>query len=402
LEPAVKFGLPVLAVLGILDFSLSASGDYGVTHAVSGDNAGPGIAALLHGHVGGYLARQPLIGLTTIVVRLPFAWLASALGGSELSVYKLGALACILPLALAAGWLLGDPGVSRQQRLLRLVAVAAVIASPLARDTLEVGHPEDVVAATAATAAVVLAMRDQPRWAGVTLGLAIGSKEWALIAVPPVLLALPRRRLEAGVIAGGLVMLLVGLPWLLDPAAADRALHAQRTDYLGPLSPMWPVAVPIRTLSGGYVPAARTIPWGLERTGAGALQLGVAALLGIPWFVRLRHRGQRLDPICLLALLAAARCICDTAGQEYYWLAPLIAVAAWECVENRVPFGTLGVATAVWVLYSAMGHVSSTVVYLLALLAEVGLVLYLARQASRATRPRMDYAVEARPTVRVA
>jgi hypothetical protein len=207
------------------------------------------------------------------------------------------------------------------------------------RNTLEVGHPEDVTAAVAATAAVILAMRDQPRPSAIALGLAVGSKEWALIAVLPVMLALPHRRLEVAGIAAGLAMLLVGLPWLADPAAAGRALHAQRTNYLGPLSPMWPVAIPIRMLRGGYVPAARMIPWGLMRTGAAALQLGVAVLAGGAWYLSLRLRGLRCNPLCLLAMLAAVRCICDTAGQEYYWLALLIPVAAWECLENRPPIG---------------------------------------------------------------
>lgn len=384
--PATKVGLLVLAFLAVVVFSLKGSGDYGATQAVSGDNAAPGIEALLHGDVAGYFARQPLIGLTTIVLRLPFAAVASAVGGDDLSVYKLGALACVLPLALAAGWLLTEPGISRRHRLVRLVTVAVVVGSPLVRNTLEVGHPEDVTAAVAATAAVLLAMRDQPRWSAVTLGLAVGAKEWALIAALPVMLALPRRRLEVVAIAAALVMVLVGLPWLVDPSAMGRALHAQRTDSLGPLSPLWPVATPIRMLGGGDVPAARTIPWGLMRTGAASLELAAAALAGGAWYAGLRRRGLRCNPLCLLAMLAAVRCVCDTAGQEYYWLALLVPVAAWECLESRVPVATVAVTLTVWLAYDAIGHVSSTLVYGLAALAEVGLMVFLARQGTAPLR----------------
>jgi hypothetical protein len=382
LARGVKLGIVPFALLAAVILSLPGSGDYGAAQAVSGDNAGPGIEALVHGNLTGYLAHQPLIGLTTIVLRLPFAALGSAFGASDLLVYKLGALACALPLALAAGWLLGDRTVPRRVCLLRLASIAIVIGGPLMRNTLEVGHPEDVTAAVAATAAVILAMRDQPRPSAIALGLAVGSKEWALIAVLPVMLALPHRRLEVAGIAAGLAMLLVGLPWLADPAAAGRALHAQRTNYLGPLSPMWPVAIPIRTLRGGYVPAARMIPWGLMRTGAAALQLGAAVLAGGAWYLSLRLRGLRCNPLCLLAMLAAVRCICDTAGQEYYWLALLIPVAAWECLENRPPIGAFLVVIAVWSLYAAVANVSSTILYGLAVLTEAALLVFLARRGA--------------------
>jgi hypothetical protein len=383
-------GVVILALLSVEVLSLTTSGDYGATQAVSGDNAAPAIEALLHGDVAGYFARQPLIGLTTILLRLPFAALAHALGGDDLLVYKLGAVACLLPLAFGAGWLLAESSGVTRVRLMRVITVGLVVVSPLLRKTLVMGHPEDVAAATLATASVVLAMRGHTGWCAVALGLAIGAKEWALIAVLPVMLAVSGRRIRAGLVAAGLVVVLVGLPWLADPSAVGRAVDAQRTDFLGPLSPLWPFGGPIRMLGGGYLDTARFIPGGLGRTGAAALVLAVAALLGGVWYASLLRRRMRLSPLCLLAALAALRCIGDTAGQEYYWLTPLIAIAGWEAIEARPPVATLGVTSAVWVLYSAVGHLPSNLLYVSAIVAEAALITYLGRQGARQARDNVD------------
>jgi hypothetical protein len=56
------------------------------------------------------------------------------------------------------------------------------------------GHPEELLGAVLCIAAVLVAMRGRAVWAGVLLGLAIANKEWGLVAVGPVLLALPRER----------------------------------------------------------------------------------------------------------------------------------------------------------------------------------------------------------------
>jgi hypothetical protein len=376
---AAGAGLVVVGLLALVVFSVTSSGDYGVRMSVGADNAAPGLEALLHGNVAGYLAHQPLISLTTILLRLPFAGVASVLGGNDLMTYKFGAFACMLPLALGAAWLIAAPGLPLNARVLRLLGVLVVIQSPILRSAVASGHPEDVVAAVLASAAVVLAARGHARWAAVLLGLAIGSKEWAVIAVLPVMIALPGRRWEAGAITAGLVVLLVGVPWLGDPAAFDRAQHAARDVYLSALSPLWPTATPIHVLGGVSVPVRRA-PWGLGRLGASSIQFAVAAILGGVWCLRRRRTGLRCDPICMLALLGALRCICDPVDEQYYWLATLIPIAAWETTEMRVPVLTLLVSITVWALFSGMSHTSSTFIYLASLTAQAALVMYLARQ----------------------
>lgn len=388
-EPALALlaGLLSLAVLGWIVFAVTTSGDYGTHADPSGDNAAPGIEALLHGSLGGYLASQPIIGLTSILLRLPFAALAPAFGGGELTAYKLGALACMLPLALGAGCLIGERGLPAKHRLFRLLAALIVIQSPILRYAVQMGHPEDLVAAVLASASVVLASRGQARWAAILLGLAIGAKEWAVIATVPVMLALPGRRREVGAIAAGLALLLTCIAWLGNPAAFERALHVERTSpYLSPLSPLWPVGGRLRMFGGGYVKAARELPWGLSRSSASGLLTAITAVLGGVWYVRLRRRGGTCKPLCLLAILGALVCICDTNNEPYYWLALLIPVATWESTENRIPIATFAVSLLVWMLSNALGQASSTLIFLTALTAEAVLIAYLARQPDVAIR----------------
>ncbi len=365
-------------VLALVVLSLTGSGDYQLSASVNGDNAAPGIDALIHGHVDAYLARQPVMGLTSIVLRLPAAALASALGGDQLTIYKLGALACTGPLAAAAAWLIASPGLGTRRRQLRLLTVLVVMLSPSLRASLE-GHPEDALTAVLATACVVAAMRGHTRWAATLLGLALGSKEWAVVAVVPVFLALPAgKRLEAAAIVLGLVALLCGLVFAGNPTAFAQGMHAETIRYLRPVSPLWPFASGIRQPGGGVLPSVRTLPWGLTRSQAVFVQLAVGGTLAVPWLLRVRSRLGRLNPLLLLALLGALRCICDTVDWSYYWLALVFPVAAWEATTNRAPVLTLTVSTCVWALFSAMGQASASLVFAAAMVGEAAIVVYLA------------------------
>jgi hypothetical protein len=152
---AIFTGGLLLAVLSVVVFSITSTGDYNVTAPVGGDNAGPGIQALLHGSLAGYVSLQPVIGLTSILLRLPVVALASALGAGSLLGYQVGALACLFPVALGGAWLISEPRLSTRQRLFRLAAVLLVIQSPIVQNGLTAGHPEGVLSTLLAAAAVL-------------------------------------------------------------------------------------------------------------------------------------------------------------------------------------------------------------------------------------------------------
>src|SRR5664280_3370802 len=176
-------GCAVLAWLGLYGFAWN---DY--------DNeARAAFDALVHGHVEQFLRLAPAYG-GSLVERAPFALIPGLWGGGELAVYRMVALPCLLASALLGVWLVARMRGEGRPALHRALALAVCVANPITLRALEVGHPEELLGACLCVAAVLLASEDRGLWAGAALGLAIATKEWALLAAAPVLLALPARR----------------------------------------------------------------------------------------------------------------------------------------------------------------------------------------------------------------
>ena len=377
---AILTGWVLLGLLALVVFSIHTSGDYNAAAPVGGDNAGPGMQALLHGNLDRYVDHQPVVGLTSILVRFPLVALASALGANALQGYQVGALACLLPLIVCGAWMVAAPGLATRQRLLRFLAVVLVIQSPIIHNGLAAGHPEGVLSTVLATMAVLAAMQGRARWAAVLLGLAVSSKETALIGVLPVLIAVPGRRRETAAIAGGIVLLLCASVWVSDPDAFIRTLHGEgATRYLTPFSLLWPVSAPLHI--GSQLSVARVMPAGLTRTPASALMLVAVGALTAGWLVRAQTRGAKCQPLVLLALLGLLRCLCDSTHEAYYWITLLIPMATWEALEDRVPSKTLLLGVSVFVLYASLGRVAPGYLYTVSTCGEILLAYYLARHA---------------------
>ena len=132
-------------------------------------------------------------------------------------------------------------------------AVAATV------DAIHLGHPEEVLAAVLATGAVLAAIRGRRGWAAVLLGLAVGTKQWAVLAAIPVLLALDDHRFATAVRAAGLALLLTAVLPIADPRAFARADSVVGgLNFTDPFSLWWPLGSRI-TLKGRRwgVPLAR-------------------------------------------------------------------------------------------------------------------------------------------------
>ena len=162
----------------------SSMGDYRIAGPVAGDNPGPAITALAHLHLGALASNQPLMGLTSILLRAPLVALTSLLGGGDVLAYRLGAIACLVPAGLLAGWLVARRGATSRERLAGAFGAILVLASPAAVQAIQLGHPEEVLAIALATAAVLAAVRGRATPAAILLGLAVGTKQWALLAAP--------------------------------------------------------------------------------------------------------------------------------------------------------------------------------------------------------------------------
>jgi phosphatidylinositol alpha-1,6-mannosyltransferase len=176
-------GAGTLAWLGLYGFAWN---DY--------DNeARPAVEALIQGHVLSFLQLAPAYG-GSLVERAPFALLPSLWDGGSLAVYRSLAAPCLLAAVVLAIWLASLMCADGHGRLARGIAIALCAANPIALLALEVGHPEELLGACLCTMAVLIAARGKPLAAGALVGLAIANKYWAVLAVPPVLLALDSRQ----------------------------------------------------------------------------------------------------------------------------------------------------------------------------------------------------------------
>jgi hypothetical protein len=331
----------VAAALLLVARSVVGSGDYAIHGLVAGDNAGPAINALVHGQLANVVRLQPLMGLTSIIWRAPFAGFGGLLGGSDQLIYECGSAACLLPAAGLVAWLVSRTGSIKELVGVTLAAVTITL-GPATLQAVQVGHPEEVLATVLATGAVISAAADRRGAAAALLGLAIGTKQWALLAVPCVLLAVPDARRALAAKTAFVAVPAVTLLPLINPGAfarADTSVGALNIIY--PFSIWWPAG---RALRGAPASAsAHLLPLGLHRSGAAAivLALGLAAI----WAYARRDRATGssvVDGLPLLALVGLLRCIADPDPLAYNFVAAVIPLAVWEAgVIKRPPVVTV-------------------------------------------------------------
>src|SRR4051794_25439759 len=179
-------------------------------------DAGPAISALARGDVHAFVSTPVQMGPLSILLRAPFAALA---GPDSIWAYRLGALVCLLALVGLGGLVARRAGAGAG-----LLAATLLIANPVTYEALHLGHPEELLGAALCVAAVLLAA-ERPVAAAVALGAALATKQWALIAIAPVLLAAPHHaRVRVAAIAAGTAAAVIVPVALADPHAFVSAL----------------------------------------------------------------------------------------------------------------------------------------------------------------------------------
>jgi hypothetical protein len=119
------------------------------------------------------------------------------------------------------------------------------------------------------------------------------------------------------------------------------------TRSTNPLSLWWPLGrrFPVSTPTTVHL-----LPFGLDRSLAGTLAVVVLAGAAAAFLAaRVGVRGSAVRPLALLALAGVSRCLADPAPLQYYAVAAIIPIAAWEALEaDRLPLATalswLGIA----------------------------------------------------------
>ena len=320
--------------------------------------ARPAADALVAGHVLQFLHLAPVYG-GSLVIRAPFLVMTALWHGGEHSIYRAGAAPCLAATGALGFWLAGRLRARGGSPGARIVAVLLCVANPLTLPAFQIGHPEELLGAALCIAAVLCAGDDRPVWAAVLLGLAVANKEWALVAAGPVLLALPRARVRAALIAGA-VAGIVAAPILIAGATGFVARAAAVGTTAGGIFQPWQIwwflgsHAPTATRTSAAVADTYRIAPGWVGTLGHPLVIAVTVpLTGLcAWLRRDATRRAPHDPLLLLALLLALRCILDPWDVSYYSLPFLLTLLAWESLRfARLPVLSLAATLAAWLIF---------------------------------------------------
>ena len=259
-------------------------------------------------------------------------------------------LACGLPRGCARGASRPSPARSPSECAWRT-------RSPCARSKSAI--PRSCSGGCLCVAAALLASgpsvdRRRALWAGVILGLAIANKEWALLAIGPVLLGLPAGLRRWCLIAAAAVAAALLAPLALVGSERLPGGHARgRLRALGDLPAVAGVVV-LRPPRRARARAVRRAQAGLpHRPRLDRRRQPPAdprsSELALPAALWLRRRpsaampasrpsrvGARIlsrrDALLALALLLLLRCVLDTWDAAYYPLPFVLALLAWEAL----------------------------------------------------------------------
>lgn len=331
---AAVVGLAVWAAL-----SASSAGDYGNPRCArwACDDASRPLHALVTGHLGAFFKTQTAMGLTSLLLRAPAVAIAHAWGAGTLGEYRAGALVCLV-VAAVVGTLLAARTARRGVPVPVALALLTLWAAAIAWGrSVYFGHPEEPLAAALALLAIVLALERRALHAGIVLGLAIGTKQWALLAAPVALTAIARsewRRLLVAALAVAAVTL--GVPAIGSPSTfkAAQQATARGDDKTTTPADVWfrlgrkhVFARTRTTVAYGVYPPKLIGRW---------IRTFVFALAVAASVVFVRRRGiATADTLGLVALLFLLRAVLDTQTFSYHLTPMLMAIAAWEGLGRR-------------------------------------------------------------------
>lgn len=338
------------------------------------NRTGDAVQALATGRVGRFFATQPPIGPGTVVIRAPFAALAGIshdlvalppryhgdpplslpppVYASQRTLYRYGLFPCLVALvAMAAA---GASVLDRFGRpwTVQLLVAALMLALPVWKGGISYGHPDEFLTAGLTIGAVLAAGTGRWKLAASLLGVALASKQWALLALPATVLAAPRQaRVRTAVLSVGLYAAIMSVMAIGNP---DRFMDAMTApslgshNYVDALSVWFPIA-PHHDVTVFDGVKDVTIPHRhLSHRFESALH---PAMVVVAWLLSLafalRRRDWNLAQVFqLLALIFLVRCMFQTGDKNYYHAAFIASLALYEGLAGRMPILTLVVTAA--------------------------------------------------------
>lgn len=376
-------GVACMAWLGLYGFAWN---DYE-------NEALPAMQALVHGHFASFASQAPPYG-GSLLLRAPFAFLAHWWGGGALAVYQAVSIPCLVAAAVLGLWLYARMRAAGASRLSRGLALGLCVANPITLSALELGHAEELLGACMCVAAVLMAASVQagdgsrhlldPRalCAGALVGLAVASKESAVIVLGPMLLVLPARRVQTLLAAAVAAAALLAPIALFSDSFVSTTQSAASTasTIFQPWQAFWffgSHGTLVHGLSGNAKPGYRSAPAWVGPISHPLIAL-CALLMPTAIWLRRRSEGSHLhsravhqvapgaatltlqDGLLLLCVLAALRCLLDTWDNVYYTVPLLIALVAWEAFAyRRPPAIALCVSALCWLSFQWLPEVAS-------------------------------------------
>jgi hypothetical protein len=183
-----------------------------------------------------------------------------------------------------------------------------------------------------------------------------------VIAILPVLMALPSSRIRPALVAGAIVAVLT-VPGLIAAPDSFTAVHgaaAATGRVVTPWSVWYPAAEVTtehhRIGSTSFTAEVHEAP---PLVGSMSHPLIVFLALALPAALALRRGGLRLsgpDAMAVLALLALLRCALDPVDNFYYHVPLLLALLGWDGLDaERLPLRGLA-GTAIALLFWHWSH----------------------------------------------
>lgn len=315
----------------------------------------PAVHALAHGEVDRFFSSNTLMGPFAILVETPFAALS---GGGALSEYRWASLPCLFAVGILGLYLASLARRRGASPLTQLLIAVLCLVNPLTFEALENGHPEELLTAALAVGAIATASQGQRGRTAVLLGLAIASKQWALVAVLPALMALPSPRLKAGLGAMAIAAVCILPKFAASPATFTRNQGdaAQTPSYVTPLNVWYPLATETtEKYRVGSIELVANVHHAPEFARTFAHPLVILLGIALPVLLALRRRTWGLtgaDAMALFALLALLRCALDPVDNLYYHFPLLLALIGWDALAAKgLPVRALtggGVALFFW------------------------------------------------------
>ena len=319
------------------------------------DEARTSVTLLLGGDVHGFLTSAPVYG-GSLLLRAPFAFATKLWGGGDLAVYRALAVPCLAALAFLGTFVAGRMRAARLGPVAWGAALVVIVGNPVSMRALEMGHAEELLVAVMCVFAIVLAQARRPLLAAVVLGVAVGAKPWALLAVPVLILLAEGCRFRALVVTGAAAALVVA-PFVIADAGQVTATaqgNARTSVIFQPWQVWWFLGQHgevVRGVDGVVKEGYRSPPGGWLSAIAHPLILVMSPVVVLAWWRR-RAAVRLEDALALLALIFTLRAMFDPWDVIYYVIPGLFALVTWEgAVRRRVPALSLLVSVLAWVTF---------------------------------------------------